>query len=340
VIFENPEAFWFLLGLIPLLFFIGFWGWKEKRDITGIFPFIFGSLKRKQIEKYLLSCLVIVCLVIALAVPKASFASAVSTEKTGEIIFLVDGSLSMAAQADIDSLNRLERTKLIIDEIIDSVTEYEQVSLCLSSFTDIPTILVPFVGVDDYSYLEESLRKILTAESTPVDQGGTDVERSIRYILDKFGTDNGSKILVVFSDGENYVTSTGVANQEEIYFNQIVEQAIANGITVITVGVGETSGATIPIYYNGEFSGYYYQSNDEDYVTYLDEDRLKSLADATGGEYFFESNADELMEFIIDSLDTSVSSSNSSDDYQSLSPVFLTLSLALWIISTKRYLLN
>jgi hypothetical protein len=102
--------------------------------------------------------------------------------------------------------------------------------------------------MEDYSYLSESIEKILDVNCTPVNEGGTSLGRCTRDVVEKFSDDAESKILVVFSDGELYDDSKQeMSRKEELFIEQAVEEVLEVGVTLIMVGVGEEEGAKIPV---------------------------------------------------------------------------------------------
>jgi Ca-activated chloride channel family protein len=249
----------------------------------------------------------------------------------------------MAAREDINSSSRLERVKPILYDIVDSMKELGQVKMSLYGFTEIARSLVPFVGIEDYFYLKESVKKVLDIYSTP--GSGTSLGKSIQNVIAKFSEGAQAKIIVLISDGEPYINDTrGMTYHENIFINAAIKQAVEEGIKVITIGVGEREGAKIPVYdSDGEFTGSYAkQESDIDYITYLEEEGLREIAFQTGGEYFYEENLEGLTEFIEENLYT-VNTDGVKEDikvYHSTTHWFLLASLPFWIVLAKRHLLQ
>jgi len=342
MIFENPSALWLLLALPPLLFGLGLWGWGAKKEAAVMFPLVLRRLRRKQVEKYIIAGVLMVLLIVALALPKVAFSASAATEKTGEIVLLVDVSRSMAAQKDLDSLSRLERVKPILYEIIDSMEELGQVRISLYGFTHIARSHVPLVGKEDYPYLKESIKKVLDINSTP--GGDTSLGQPILNVAGKFSEGEQAKLIIIFSDGEPFFWETrGMTDSERAFIEQAVEKAVEEGIKVITVGVGEREGARIPLYdSDGEFTGGYAKLKGLDYISYLEEDVLEEIASQTGGEYFFEENLEGLTEFIKENLG-SVNAEEVNKEvkvYRSIAHWFLLAALPIWVVFARRHLLG
>jgi Ca-activated chloride channel family protein len=342
MIFENPGMLWLLLAVPPFLLGFGLWGWKARKEAASLFPMLIGRLKRKHIEKYVLSAVIMALLIVTLALPQIAYTATSATQKTGEIILLVDVSRSMAAQSEPYAPTRLDRVKTILLDIIDSMEELGQVKISLCGFNDIARSHVPLVGVEDYSYLRESIKKVLGINSTP--GGDTSLGLPILNVANKFSQDASSKIIIMLSDGEPYYWGQGrVTDTEAEYIEQAIETAKAEGITVITVGVGEIEGAKIPLYdENGDFTGSYVQkSKGIDFVFYLQEDMLKKIASETGGAYFNEKNLEGFIELIEENLVTVDSGVVSEEEeYQSVAHWFILASLPVWVVFIRRHIVG
>ena len=61
---------------------------------------------------------------------------------------------------------------------------------------------MPLVGIEDYSYLKESIEEVLAINSTP--GKGTSFGQSIRNVAGKYSTGDQAKLIILFSDGEPF----------------------------------------------------------------------------------------------------------------------------------------
>ncbi|MFC2026535.1 VWA domain-containing protein [Chloroflexota bacterium] len=342
MIFENPSALWLVLTLPTLLFGLSLWGWRAKKEAVELFLLDIRHLKRKQAEKYIIAGILIVLLFVALALPKVAFSASATSEKTGEIALLVDVSGSMAAQKNLYSASRLERVKPILYEIIDSMEDLGQVKISLYGFTSIARSHVPFVGKEDYPYLRESIRKVLDINSTPLRD--TSLGQPILDVAANFSQDEKAKIIILFSDGEPYYWShRGMTNTERKSIELAVLTVAEMGIKVITIGIGEPEGAKIPIYdIDVKFTGQYEQLLGVDYITYLEEEGLKEIASRTGGEYFLEKNRAGLIKLIRDNI-SSINAGEVTEEVKIYRPIahwFLLAALPIWVVFTRRHLLD
>jgi len=342
MIFENPGALWLLLALPPLLLGLGLWGWKAKKEIAVMFSLDIRRLRRKQAQKYGIAGLLLALLVVALALPKIAFTAPATPQKTGEIALLVDVSTSMAAREDLDSPSRIERAKPILYEIIDSMEELGEVRISLHGFLDMARSLVPFVGREDYRYLKGSIRKVLDINCTPGE--GTSLGQAIGNVAGKFSPDEKVRIVILLSDGEAFIGWTrGIQETERGWIEEALEKARDEGITIITVGVGEPEGAKIPLYdVHGEFTGDYAKLRGVEYISYLEEDGLREIASRTGGRYFFEKDRDGLIEFIEENLTSAGTEAVAAEvkGYRYIAHWFVLAALPIWVIFARNYLLR
>jgi len=89
------------------------------------------------------------------------------------------------------------------------------------------------------------------------------------------------KAIVLFTDGE----------ENEAIPEDLLEAAGAAGIRIYTVGVGTRAGHVVPsVTDEGQVTGVLKKEGDEPVFSALNEELLRSLADATGGQYFAFSN--------------------------------------------------
>jgi hypothetical protein len=341
MIFENPEFLWWLLALPPFLFVLGLWGWKAKKEAAVLFPSFLRRLNIRQIEKYVLAGLILALLIIVFASPKVSYYATAEIEKTGDIALLVDVSRSMMAQKDLDSPNMLQRTKPILYDIVNSMEELRQVKIALFGLTNIARSHVPFVGIEDYAYLKATIKNVLDINSTP--GGDTGFGKPLLELAAKFPEGDQPKIIVLISDGELFYWNLSRITDEE---RELIEQGVAacveKGIKVVTVGVGEKEGAKVPLYTDGEFTGYAKSDGKyTDYVFYLVDDVLKEISFRTGGEYFTENETNELTEYISTYLETvEVDVDEDVKVYNSIAHWFILASLPIWVVFVRRHILG
>jgi hypothetical protein len=337
--FENPSAFLSLIFLPFLLCAIGFPGWTAKKEMAELFHLDIRLLKKNQVKKYIKAGVAIAFLIGSFALPEIPFSSTAAPKRAGEIILLVDVSGSMGAKKSA-STNRLERVKPILTEINNRMEELGEVRISLHAFTSIARSHVPFVGKEDYPYLRESIKRLLDINSIPGE--GSSLGRPISNVAGKFSKDEKVKLIVMFSDGEAFLGLTrGIQETERGFLEEAIKKARAEGIKVVTVGVGEKEGAKIPLWDETiGWTGEYAKLQGVDYVTHLEEAGLKELAFRTGGKYFFEKNQEELTDFISANLRLARAEEVPQEvkGHRSVAHWIILGALPMWVIFTRRYL--
>lgn len=342
MVFENPSAFWFIIAVPFLLYGIGYFGWKARREIAGIFHLDLRNLRKKHIEKYLTVTPLLVFCVAGFALPKFPFPSPGTVHRTGEVLFLVDVSGSMEAQKNPEQPNRVERAKSILLQVVDRMDGLGEVRISLYGFTSIARSHVPFVGPEDYPYLRESIKTVLDIYSTP--GHGTSLGRPVLNVIEKFSKETPTKLIVLLSDGEIFIgAQPGVHEVERAWLDEAVAKVTENGIRVVTVGVGEREGAKIPMENSkGTPIGDYVKLQGTEYVSYLEEESLRELASRTGGEYFSEQSQEELVTFIAQNLSPTSATAIPEEtlEYRSVAHWFILAAMPFWILVARRYFLK
>lgn len=343
MIFENPGLLWLLLAIPVFLVILGVWGWGRKRAVIAIFPSVYNSLWKKQLEKYILAGVLMALLVLALALPKIAYTAPPIEQMSGEIILLVDVSGSMGAQSQPYATSRIDRVKPILLDIIERMDELGQVKIGLCGFTNMARSHVPLVGSEDYPYLEESVRRVIDIYS--VAGSSTGFGGPILDTLAKFSEDATSKTIIMVSDGDPFYWGASTVTEKE---QQLIEDAIVAAgeqeVAIITIGVGEREGAKIPLYdSNGDFTGNYAQKEKGvDYIFYYRDDLLKDIADRTGGKYYFENNLTGLTDFIETHLETVYMEEVHEEEelYRYVAHWFLLVALPFWLVFARRHVLG
>lgn len=343
MIFENPNLLWLLVVLPVFLLVLGYWGWRKKRQVVAIFPSVFNNLWKKQLEKYVLAGIVMALLIVALALPKVAYTAPPVEQKSGEIILLVDTSGSMAAQPEPYTPTRMDRAKPILLDIIEKMEEFGQVKMGLFGFTNIARSHVPIIGIEDYSYLAASVRKVLGVYSTA--GGSTSLGNPILNVLPKFSEDATSKTIIVVTDGDPFFWGESrVTDDEKESIEAAVAAAIEQDVTIITIGIGEREGAKIPLYNTeGEFTGNYAQKEKGvDFIFFYHDELLRDIAARTGGKYYYEQDLTGLNDFIELQLDTVYTEEIHEEQelYRYISHYFLIAAIPFWLIFARRHLLG
>lgn len=277
--YELEEPIYFYVMTSALLCFALFvWRllWQKRaqqRFATAI------SLKRltpnysrfKSWLKFALFILVVLSLSMALVNPKVGTKLETVTRQGVDVVFAVDVSKSMLAE-DV-APNRLEKSQQLVTQIINNLVgdRVGIIGYAGSAFPQVPI-------TTDFS----SAKLFLANMSTDmVSSQGTAIAEAITlaktYYNDQEQT---NRVLFVISDGEDHE-----GNEQSV-----IEQAVAQGIRIYTIGVGTTKGAPIPVKRNGILQYYKRDQNNDQVITKLGEETLQDLARWGGGQYIEGAN--------------------------------------------------
>jgi len=116
------------------------------------------------------------------------------------------------------------------------------------------------------------------------------------------------------------------------------------GLKIFPIGIGSTAGAPIPMFdEKGGITGYKKDDNGKLVLTHLDVGALKTIADATGGQFFVSQGESLDLSILVKSLQgmektdiTSFEFTEYEERYQPVILVALLLLTAEYILSTAR----
>ena len=277
--FANPEYFWFLLIIVPIILFIYKFFNKTQAIINISSTSIFGKKSMFWIRfKYfliLLKIFAIIFLIIALSRPqKVDVSSQRITNKGIDIIMTIDISSSMLAQ-DLKP-NRLNALKKVASSFIENRVN-DRIGLVLyagESYTKTPI-------TSDKSIVKKSLSEIAY---DGVIEDGTAIGMGLATSVNRLKESKAkSKVIILLTDGVN--------NSGFIDPKIATELAREFQIKTYTIGLGSNGSARAPIGIlpNGDFQ--YGLTKVE-----IDELLLKEIANKTGGLYFRATDARRLQE--------------------------------------------
>ena len=289
ITFENPQFFWLFL-LCPLLIL---WQWfRRKKEMPSV---LFSSLQvvqplhtwRTTLRPilYVLRCLALAALIVALARPRSS--SEITKTKTTEgidIILSIDMSSSMLAK-DLKP-NRIEALKRVASHFIEQRAS-DRIGIVVysgESYTKVP-------ATTDKSVVLQALKDIKQGEIEDGTAIGMGLGTAINRLKD---SKTKSKVIILMTDGVN---NTGVIDPLSA-----AELAKEYGIRVYTIGIGTNGKALSPVAYNPDGSLQYDMVPVE-----IDERLLTQIAEATGGHYFRATDNQKLAQIYteIDKLEKS-----------------------------------
>ena len=272
--FNNPEYLFFLLVLIPVVF----WYIKEMHHSDASLQISSHrnlQMKQKTLKikllhvPFVLRCLAITMVVIALARPQAS--NSWRTESTEGIDIMLTLDISGTMMAEDLKPNRLEASKVVASEFILSRPN-DNIGLVVfagESFTQCPlttdhAVLINLFNGVNYGLIEDG---------TAI---GLGLANAVNRIKDSKAR---SKVIILLTDGSN--------NRGDIAPITAAEIAPSFGIRVYAIGVGSYGKVNIPVQTP---MGLQYQLMDSEF----DEKSLQNIATMTGGQYFRATNNNKL----------------------------------------------
>ena len=282
--FASPHMLYALI-LAPLLILLFVLSERKRREHAAAIAsgdkeaMIMGAGFERRLV-YLVFLLMGICLlVLAAARPQWGAKLEVLTARGIDILIAVDTSESMRA-TDV-APDRISKARQEVDKLLN-LLEGDRVGLVAfagSAFTYCPLTV-------DYAAIRLFLSGL---EPGVIADGGTDIGAAVREAIRTFerSESNAYKVLVVFSDGEHHEEDPLPA----------IEEAVAAGIQVFTIGIGNAGkvGERIPI--PGDEDNYMKDQAGNLIITKLDEATLSAIAEKGNGAYYRVSEAGtELME--------------------------------------------
>jgi Ca-activated chloride channel homolog len=270
--FANPWMFLFLLAIPVIILRYILIGKKQKPELQLSSVAAFKGRHTSAVVRllhvpFILRCLSIIFIIIALARPQTRLAWQDMSAEGIDIVMAMDLSPSMLAR-DFKP-NRLESAKEVATTFIDGRPN-DRIGLVVFSgeaYTQCPLTI------------DHSVLKNLLADAAPdfLPDGtaiGMGLATSVNRLKDSKAQ---SKVIILITDGENNVGSVSPLTAAEI--------AQLYGIRVYTIGVGSRGMAYSPAYRypNGEFAFDYVEVR-------IDEELLEKIASMTDGQYFRATN--------------------------------------------------
>ena len=289
--YQLDEISFIYLGLIiPILFlvFLIFRRWQKKSiskyfDINTI-KFLSPEISNsKPLLKFIIISIALLMLVISLVNPKIGTELKTVKREGVDIVFAIDVSKSMLAE-DI-APNRIIKSKRIVSELFNNLGS-DRVGIIAYASTAIPVLPITTDFSSARMFLESLNTDMLSSQGTSIAEA---INLSKNYFNDENQT---NRVLCVISDGEDH----------EIQNNNLSDIAKEAGITIISIGVGSTNGAPIPIKENDIVKSYKKDDKGEVVITKLNENILKDMATQTGGIYFKGDNTNSVVSSIVEEL--------------------------------------
>ena len=270
--FHNSEYLFGLIIIPVLILLFLFFMIKKNRDmkklgrlkiISSLMPEVSYS---RPVLKFLLLLATIFFIIIGIARPQ--FGSQLKEVKTkgAEVIIALDISNSMLAKEKNSKLNRLEKAKNAINNIINNL-ENDKIGLIV--FAGEAYMQVPLTA--DYAAIKMFLSSVHPGYITAQ---GTEINLAIDLAISSFSpTYEKDKTIIIISDGENHNAKT----------EQSIKLAEKQKIIIHTVGIGSTKGNPIPDPYKKK--KYLKDKKGDVIISKLNESMLANIAKSGNGIY-------------------------------------------------------
>ena len=312
--FANPHLLWLLL-LLPLM--VAYYVYRSMQGGASIRISTLAGVEGVRTIKYylrhlpfVLRCLAVGLLIIALARPQTSEYGSSTTTKGIDLMLAIDVSGSMLArdfQPDRISAARDVASKFIVDRPNDRIG---LVVFAGESFTQCP------LTTD-----KATLLNLMGEVRTGILEDGTAIGNGLATAINRLrDSEAKSKVIILLTDGIN--------NMGQITPVTAAEIAKTYGIRVYTIGVGTKGMAPSPavdIWGNLSFIPAKVE---------IDEEMLTRIAQMTGGEYFRATDNNTLKAVYdkINELEKSKIETNDFTRYYELFRNFVLLALGLLTI--------
>src|SRR5947208_603938 len=269
--FGAPNWLW-TLAILPLLVLL--YAQAERRSAIKLrefvsprlLPQLAGNVDRvRRAIRFAFVLLALALAIGALAKPRWGYTYEDVKRSGLDLLCAVDTSRGVLSN-DV-APNRLERVKLAAQDLI---TDLRGDRVGLIAFAGRAFLQAPLTI--DYDAAVESINDL---DTKTIPEGGTNIGEAIALATQTFGKSAmGNRALIIFTDGEEL---SGDAVNE-------AKKAAAAGVKMFTIGVGTAQGSLIPVEGKGE-GGFVKDAKGQVVKSKLDENRLREIAQATGGMY-------------------------------------------------------
>ncbi len=281
---EQPIYF-YLLAILPIIwvgYFSVLWWQKRTRKKFADKDLLKKLSPEKSVFKAVLKMIVLslglTLLIIGLVNPKMGTALKTVKRSGVDVVFALDVSKSMLAEDVAPS--RLEKAKLIINNIIDKLGS-DRVGIIIYAGNAYP--LLPITS-------DHAAAKMFLANAHPdmVSSQGTAIGEAIKLAQTYYDNDEQTnRFLFVVSDGEDHTENT------ELFTEKAQEEAIKT----YTIGLGTRKGGPIPINKTGNIR--YKKDRDGNMViTQLHDAVLKKIAKKGKGVYIDGNRTKDAVKFV------------------------------------------
>lgn len=312
--FETPEYLYLLL-VLPLLAVAHYlWMLRKRRNLKRygdplLLKPLMKDVSRLRTEvKFWLLQFSLLFLVIALARPQ--YGTKVETRKRSGIEAIIAMDISNSMLAEDVRPNRLEKAKMMIANLVDHMTD-DKIGLVIYAGQAYVQLPITSDYVSAKLFLE-------TISPSLIEMQGTDIAAAIDLASKSFTNRQGvSRAIFVITDGED---NEGGAVEA-------ARAAAQKGIHVYVLGVGQPTGAPIPVPGTGR---YIIDNEGNTVMSRLNEDMCREIANAGQGNYIYvdnSSSAQKKLDKYVENLGRTELESSVFSEYDEQFQGFLLLSL-------------
>lgn len=287
----DEKIYFYLLFIIPVIIvlFLLLLVWKKRtqkkfadtnllKRLTPTRSYYKGTLK------LILFLLGLSALIMGLVNPKIGTKLETVKREGVDIVFAVDVSKSMLAE-DI-APNRLEKAKRLVSETINQLAS-DRIGIIAYAGQAFPQLPI----TTDYGaakmFLQSMNTDMLTSQGTAINEA---IELATTFYDDDEQT---NRVLFIISDGEDHSENSTIS---------AVEEAVEEGITIYTIGVGTEKGSVIPIKRNGIMESLKKDAQGLVVITKLNEEVLTDISNEGNGQYIDGTNTEAAVDFIKEEL--------------------------------------
>ena len=287
--FGQPLWFW-AFALFPVLLALFFQ--NEGRRVKLLRQLVAARLQDrlagsvsvgKRRFRFLLVLLGLAGVIAALAQPRLGYTWEQSTRKGRDVLIAIDCSKSMLA-TDV-APSRLGRAKLAAQDLIGQLQGDRAglIAFAGSAFLQAPMTV-------DYGAVLSSLAEL---DTDIIPRGGTNIAAAIKTAVEAFGKgESDNRALIIFTDGEELDEDAVKA-----------AEGLEGAVRIYTVGLGSADGSLIPVPGANGGTDFVKDESGQIVKSRLDEERLRKIAEATGGFYVhLESGPAETLQIVRDGL--------------------------------------
>jgi Ca-activated chloride channel family protein len=212
-----------------------------------------------------LACLVFGVLAMMQPTARGESANVTTSDANADVLFVLDVSRSMLA---VDaSPTRLARAKAEIDNLVKQL-DGDNVGLEVFAGRAVEMCALTM----DYAYFSSVLA---TVETTSAGRGGTKIGQAIKAGIASFPPNDGAKLMVLITDGDD----------QDTYTQEAAKAARDAGVKIVAIGIGSEAGSTIDLKDPQTGAVTQLMHDGKPVISKLDADALRKIALTTEGAY-------------------------------------------------------